>query len=178
MLLERAIIQALKAVSPDTLFVLAGRTGTEPNFPYCLVTLVSTKNLAQPDRVMSKEVVNGVEKTVETIIQVKQSVFHLTFVSLAKDEFQDRAEWFHTGLVSDQFIQAFYANGLGIMSASTIVPTIEVENSIGNYMCTTISLTVSFQRIDKFSADRITRVEVEGTDEATDEVFVEVVKEI
>lgn len=178
MLLERAIIQALKTVSPDTLFVLAGRQGTEPNFPYCLVTLVNTKNLSQPDRIMSKKVVGGVETTVETVMQVKQSVFHLTFVSLAKDEFQDKAEWFHTGFGSDQFIQAFYAQGLGIMSGTSLIPMIEVENTIGNYMCTTISLTVSFQRIDTFSADRITRVEVEGIDEATDEVFVEVVKEI
>lgn len=172
MLLERAIIQALKSVSPDTLFVLAGRQGVEPNFPYCLVTLVNTKNLSQPDRVMKKRVVDGVETTVETIIQVKQSVFHLSFVSDAKDNFQDVAEWFQTGFGSSQFIASFYDAGLGIMNAKQLTPTIEVENGIGNYLCTTLSLTVSFQRIVDFKADRIIEVETVGIDSGTGEEFV------
>lgn len=162
MLLERAIIQALKIVSPDTLYVLAGRQGVEPAFPYCLVTLVNTKNVGSPDRIMTFDVVDGVEVTVEKVVQVKQAVFHLSFLSLAADAFQDKAEWFHTGFGSSFFIHAFSSVGLGILNAKTIVPTIEVENGVENYLCTTISLTVSYQRIDTFFADRITEAVVQG----------------
>lgn len=171
MLLERAIIQALKTVSPETLFILSGRDGVEPDFPYCLVTLVSTANQGQPDRIASTETIDGVLKTVETVIQVKQSVFHLTFVSKSNSDFQDVAEMFQTGFGSSFFIQSFYAAGLGILGAKTLIPMIEVENSVGNYMCTTIKLTVSFQRIDKFFADRIVEVETIGFD-STGEQFV------
>lgn len=174
MLLERAIIEALQIANPDILFVLAGRQGVEPNYPYCLVTLVNTKTTSLPDQIMTTQVVEGVETTVETLVSVRQSVFHLSFVSLAKDEFQDVAERFHIGLGSSSYISAFYGAGLGILSYKTLTPTIEVENGIDNYLCTTLSLTVSYQRIESFKTDRIIEVETTGIDAGTGEVFVEV----
>lgn len=174
MLLEKAIIKALQAVSPDVLFVLGGRQGVEPNYPYCLVTLVNTKTTSQPDRVMETSFIEGVETTVETIVTVKQSVFHLSFVSLAKDAFQDVAERFQIGLGSSSYIATFYEAGLGILSYNTLAPKIEVENGIDNYLCTTLSLTVSYQRIESFKTERVLEVETKGFDADSGEAFVTV----
>ena len=162
MLLERAIIQALEKVVPNTLFILSGRQGVEPPFPYCLVTLVSTTNIGQPDRAATYAEDGS---SLERIIQNKRSEFHLTFLSQAKDDFQDLAEVIQTGFGSSFFIQTFYGEGLGIESSKTLVPTVEVESSIGKYMCTTIKLVVTFQRINEFKADRINKVETVGYDE-------------
>lgn len=173
MLLEKAIIQALQKVSSDTLFVLSGRQGVEPDFPFCLVTLVSTTNKGQPDRGVT---IAEDGSTLERIIQNKTSNFHLTFMSHAKDDFQDVAEVMQTGFGSSFYIQTFYGEGLSIVSSSTLVPTIEVESSIGNYLSTTIKLVVDFQRINEFKADPITKVETVGYDE-DDVPFVSVIKE-
>lgn len=168
MLLEKAIIDALQAVSPNTLFILSGRTGVEPDMPYCLVTLVDTRTMGQPDRIFTN---NSEGAPVERIIQNKRSTFHLSFVSQAKDSFQDEAEVIQTGFLSSRFIQQFAARGLGVILAKTLVPMIEVENGAVNYFCTTLSLVVTFQRINDFAMDDIHTVHTVGESEDQTELL-------
>lgn len=161
MQVEQSVIQALKNVGmPEEITpILSDRVGVEPNAPYLIVQIVSTHNVALPRVTTYHEDGN----VTESIFQVKDFNFSLTFHADARSPVHDWVQYFQTGLTDSDLVSwAFSQQGLGIVRDDGIMYQSSPVDTV-NYKRAIMNITFRAEVLQEYIVNNMSRIVFEGS---------------
>lgn len=157
---EKNIIRALEEIIPDCTFILAGRAGSPPKNPYCIVSILNRNKQSVQRTNTTKLDVSG--KGWQTVLVDYLITYTITFEGEAKSKSEEWCDYLAIAMDSDFGQEVLDKHGMGFMDYQAI-PRINL-NINGNtaFVNDTISLTILTTRMEDFPVGYINRVQVKG----------------
>lgn len=157
---EKAIIRALKNIGmpSDIIPILADRDGVEPRAPFLIIQTISTTKIGTPTRGVTHKEGN----VVETLYQLKEFDYALTFHASTSGDTHDWVQYFSDGLSSDLLDWAFVQEGLGIVHAGEVMYQPSPVQGV-NYKRAILNITFRSEVSNEYVVNNFSGIGVSGS---------------